>query len=399
MFKNFRFHTPHYFSKHPSRGLKELFWSVGLMDLGISAIAIFEPIFLFILGYTLSEIIFFYVMVYGFYIIILPLIGPLVGRIGYEHSILYSQFVLIAAYLFLFGISEYPILFYITPLFFALQKSLYWPAYHADFAVFSSQGQRGREVGYLETASMAVFVIGPFIGGAILEWTSFSVLFIVGAILFVLSALPLLQIKEIHSKVDISYGDLFRRLVDKQHRRSFVAYLGFGEELIVLTVWPIFIFTIVGSFLEIGILVSLATLVTGVLVLYFGRISDRYSRVGIIRIGSIIYFISWLVRGFARSSGMVLGMDATSRLSKELLFVPLEAITYTEARRVGPLIHGLFLEQSIGVGKLIAGLLAFFIASYLADPWMAIFILAGLFTLLYMFKKDVAPVGDDQQYD
>jgi len=396
MFKNFRFHTPHYFSKHPSRGLKELFWSVGLMDLGIAAIAIFEPIFLFTLGYTLSEIIFFYIMVYGIYVIILPLIGPLIGRIGYEHSIFYSQFVLIAAYLVLFGISEIPVLFYIAPLIFALQKSLYWPAYHADFAVFSSKGQRGREVGYLETASMAVFVIGPLIGGAILEWTSFSVLFIVGAILFVLSAFPLMQIKEIHSKVDISYRDLFKRLVDKQHRRSFVAYLGFGEELIVLTVWPIFIFTIIGNFLEIGILISLATLITGVLVLYFGRVSDKYNRVGIIKIGSFIYFISWLVRGFARNSGMVLGMDTASRLSKELLFIPIEAISYTKARRVGPLIYGLFLEQSVGIGKLVAGLLAFILASYLADPWMAIFILAGLFTLLYMFKKDVAPVGDDQ---
>ncbi len=388
MIKNLRFRIPHYFSKHPSREMRELYWSVGLMDLGIAAVALFEPIFLFTLGYSLQEILMFYLVLYGIYALLLPFFGRLVGRIGYEHSILYSQFFLIASYLLLFGISQYPVLFFIAPLFFAIQKSLYWPAYHADFATFSKQGQRGRAVGYMETLSTIVYVIGPFIGGMILLWTNFGVLFIVGSTLFILSALPLMRIQEVYTKIDYSYKDVVRQLFDKEHRRSFLSFLGFGEELIVLTVWPIFIYVVVGDFLEVGILVGLATLLTAVTVLFLGKFADRLNRVEMIRVGTISYFVSWIVRGIAATTWQLFCFDSLSRLSKEVLFVPFEAITYSKARRVGPLSYAVFYEQSLSIGKFLAALIVYFVVSFTTSPWFISFAVAGLFSLLYLFKRE-----------
>ena len=66
----------------------------------------------------------------------------------------------------------------------------------------------------------------------------------------------------------------------------------------------------------------------------------------------------------------------------------MEAITYKKARRVGVLAYAIFFEESLAIGKLLAGILAFMIATYFADPWMAIYILAGLFTLLYLLKRE-----------
>ncbi len=388
IFKKFQLHLPHYFSKHPSRDLKELFWSVGLMDLGMAAVTLFEPIYLFTAGYSLKQVVFFYFLVYAFYTLFLPFIGRWVGRLGYEHSIFYSQFFLLGYYIALFAIPKFHPLFYLAPILYAIQKSMYWPAYHADFAEFSSKEQRGREVGGIESLHMIVFIVGPFIGGAILEWSNFGVLFTVVAILFILSAFPLLRIREIYSPEKFSYGEVFRELWDKQHRRNFLAYLGFGEELIVLSLWPIFIYLVVNDYFKIGTVVAFATLVTGFLILYVGRAVDKYRKEKVLRAGSLFYFVSWLVRGFGTQVWHVFSLDTISRFSKEVLFVPLVAMTYNQARKYGVLSYTVFYEQSIAVAKCLTAAVLLIIVQSFAEPWLPIFILAGICSLMYMFMRD-----------
>lgn len=381
-------HLPHYFPKHPSRGLVELYWAVGMNDLARGAVVLFEPIFLYALGYSLKQIVLFYLMVYGGYAVLLPFIGRLVGKLGYEHSIFYSQFFQIGYYLTLFGISQFGFLFYVSPFIFAVQKSLYWPAYHADFTVFSSDEQRGREVGGLETLSILMFIVGPFIGGAILEWSSFSVLFMVVAGLFMLSTVPLLRIQEIHDKVDFSYADVFRELIDKKHRRNFAAYLGFGEELIVLTLWPIFIYVVIKDFLEIGSIVALATLVTSFIVLFLGRLTDRYKKEHIVRWGSAFYAVAWLLRALATRAWHVFSLDTASRIGKETLIVPLVATTYSNAKKTGVLSYMVFYEQSIAVAKFLTAVLLLLILQFVGTPWPAIFVAAAGLSLFYMLLKE-----------
>jgi len=387
MFKRFLANVPHYFSKHPSRGLVELYWSVGMMDLAVAAVVLFEPIFLYVLGYSLSYIMFFYMMVYFLYVLFLPLAGRIIGKIGYEHSIFYSQFFLIAYYISLFAISKFSFFFFIAPLFFAVQKSLYWPAYHADFATFCQDKQTGREVSGKEIISIIMYIIGPIAGGFILEKTSFGILFLMVSFLFLLSVIPLFRIKEIHNTSSFNYREVFKKMVDKDHRRNFLAYLGFGEELIVLTLWPIFIYIAIKDYLEIGSLIALATLATAILALYLGKMSDTYKKVRVLNLGSILYSVSWLIRGFMKNAWQIFSIDTLSRFSKEMLFVPLISQTYENAKKMGPLEYAVFFEQSLAIGKFFTALLLFLILQIFAASWIIIFIIAGLLTLLYTFLR------------
>lgn len=361
------------------------------MGLGIATVAIFEPIFLYTLGYSLRYILFFYLMVYVGYFLILPVVGRIIARIGMEHSIFYSQFFLIAFYISLFGIQRLSFLFYVAPIIYAIQKSFYWPAYHADFVLFSDDSQRGREVGGLETLNMIVYIVGPFIGGAILEWSNYSSLFLIVAALFIFSAIPLLRIKEIHSQSSFSYRETLRKLYAPGHRRNFVAYLGFGEELIVMVMWPIFIFTVVKDFFEIGALVAIATLVTAFIALLLGKATDRYKKEHVLRFGSIVYAVSWLIRGFAQKAWQVLSFDTLSRLSKEALYVPLLAMTYENGKREDVLGYTVFYEQSLAAGKVIAAGLLLIVLSFNVSPWPVMFICSALFSLLYLFMKTARP--------
>src|SRR3989344_2088692 len=158
---------PHYFSTHLNREVTEVYWFTIISNFAISMVYIFEPIYLYPLGYSLSKIMWFYVIVYVAYMIFISFGAKFAGRYGYKHAIFLANIFFAAYWLSLFGIKNHPTLFFIAPLFFALQKSMLWPAYQADIALNSVQQQRGREVGVLISLVQIAFIGGPLVGGLI----------------------------------------------------------------------------------------------------------------------------------------------------------------------------------------------------------------------------------------
>ena len=399
MFKKLRANLPHYFSKHPSRELRDLYISVGMMDFALASIIIFEPIYLYTLGYTIQHIMLFYAAIYGLYILLIPFGGKIAARFGFDHSIFYSNFFIVGYYLCLFVLDILPFLIFIAPVFLAIQKSLYWPAYHADFILFSQDKQRGRELSGVEVLSSIVYIIGPFFAGVVLEIFNFHVLFIIISILLIISAIPLLSIKEIHDRHHFSYFKTFKNLLIKKHLRNFFAHLGFGEELIVLTIWPIFIYIMIKDYLEIGSIIALTTFLTTIVVLYIGRTCDKINKKKLLNIGTFFYSIVWFLRLSAisfwrilgRSAAFVFSIDTASRVSKETLFIPLVSITYDNAKKENPLAYVVFFEQALAIGKFLTGILIYSLIFLMPDRIFTIaFIVGGLVSLLYLFLKQVS---------
>jgi hypothetical protein len=145
--KHFHLPVPSFFPHHLTRQINELYFSVAIMDFAVAAVTLFEPIYLYTLGYSLKVILLFYIEVYVIYFIVLPFGAKFANRFGYEGSIAISTIFLIGYYLSLFAIKFNPLFLVIAPLFFSIQKSFYWTGYHADFARFSRKDERGRQVG------------------------------------------------------------------------------------------------------------------------------------------------------------------------------------------------------------------------------------------------------------
>ncbi len=165
-------HSPEFLKSllphHIKRQVKELFISTILVNLALAMVMIFEPIYLYRIGYSLQNIMFFYLITYVLYLFIMPLGGKFARKKGYEVGIFVGTLLFIAFYLSLFFIAQYPILFFIAPIISAIQKTFYWPAYHADFARFSDDREEGREISALTVANSIVYIIGPALAGFII---------------------------------------------------------------------------------------------------------------------------------------------------------------------------------------------------------------------------------------
>ena len=381
--KGITYNLTHYFSKHPSKKLEELYASVAIMDLAVSAIIIFEPIYLWKIGYSLQQIMLFYFSIYALYFLLVPLGGKFVAYLGYERSILISCFFLIFFYLSLFLIPHHAVFFILALVMCACFKSLYWPSYHGDFAQYSDSPDRGRDTAGLATISTLVYILGPVLGGFIIKYFGFSVLFFVVSLLILISNIPLFITKERVRKNEFSYSSSFKMIFKREGFRSFLAYLGFGEELIVLVIWPIFIFLVIKDYLSLGGLIALTTLVTAVILLYIGKVADKKDKKKLIKTGSVLYSAAWFFRLLAVSGLHVFFIDITSRISKNIIVVPLWAVTYDRASRSDILKSVVFFEQSIAFGKLLAALIVFVLLFFFSG-WTAAFVIAGLMTFLYI---------------
>lgn len=385
MFHRFHYNVPHYFVMKLNLELKELFVSFGLIELATYAVMIFEPIYLFSLGYDLKHIMAYYLVVYGLYVMLLPLGGSVAAWFGSERTILAASFFLIGYYASLFALPGEPALFWVAPVIFALQKILYWPAYHADFARFSDRIQRGKEVSGILTLDSFLATVAPFIGGAVVTLFGFRSLFGLVIILILFSNLPLLAVRSRVPRERRHPAYFWSFLVAREQRRKFFAYMGFGEELIVLVVWPIFIYTILHGIFAVGSLVAIAGAITAIVTLYIGKLTDQLHRHSIIRVGTAFAVLAWLWRTVARTSWQLLPLDALSRLSKNVIVVPLMAKTYDAANRGDQLRYAVFFEQSLAIGKFAAALAVLLLMPY-ASGFTVAFLVGAVFAALYALR-------------
>ena len=372
-----------FLATHASKQMKSLMSATALLNFALAAISLFEPIYLYTLHWSLAAICLFYCGVYAAAFFLLPIGARYAGRIGFQHSILFSVPFLIAYYLALYAIPKHPAFIALAIVCYGLQKALYWPGFDAEMAAFGHDGERGREVSNLTSLNSFATILGPTFGGVLFGTLGFTVGFAVIGLLLLLSNIPLLSMPQERARDGLPYLAAIRRVFSKQHRGFVLAMFGFGEEFVALVIWPIFIFITLKGFAATGVLISISLLLSTLALLFIGRLSDLQSRHAVLRTGSFFTAFSWFIRPFLLGPVGILAGDFFYRVSKAMLQVPLVAVIYERAGK-GPLLERTALhEMSIFIGKALTMLLGAGIALLLPGNFPAFFVLAALASLLY----------------
>ncbi len=366
--------------------MKELYITANVMFLGTAILAIFEPLYLWELGFSLQKILLFWAVVYGAYLVLLPLGAKIVSRIGYEPGMMWGSVFMVGYLASLYAIVWNPIFFWIAPIVYAIQKMFYWPSYHGDFIHYMSRKEEGEEVGDIEVIGIFVTIISPIFGGVIVEFLGFAWLFAVASILIIGANFWTLRTPENFTPQYFDYAYPWKRLFARKSWRNFIAYLGYGEELVHLSIWPIFIFVVVKDYFDAGMVAAVASLVTAFITFYIGKLVDHKHRYDVLRIGTVLYALSWFLRIFVATGPHVFVADSLARTAKKVTVVPLSVITYDHARNHTPMHTVVFFEFSLIVGKVFAALLMF-VFLFAFEGFTPIFIIAGLMTLLYALLK------------
>lgn len=384
IFNRFSHLTPHYFQKHFSRQLEELYVSVAVLDFALAAVMLFEPVYLYQLGYSLTQIVLFYLLVYVPYFFLAPLGGKFVARYGPERSIAISTIMYVGYYGGLILLKANPWLFWIAPIFFSLQKMFYWPAYHTDFILTSDQGERGKEFSGLWSLSTLMNILGPVAGGVVIATFGFPALFQAVILLIILSNVPLFVQPIKHVATSFSYWPSLKLPFTKQHIKTTIAYIGLGEEFVMQFIWPVFIILVVKNYVSLGGLIALATLLTAVATLSIGKMIDKNQPRRALAWGTAVTAVVWLFRPWLRLASSVFLSDTAGRIARNTTFVTMTSIGYERSLQQKKVIErSVFYEQGFAIGKsLMAALIIILSASF---PTLTVsFLLASALSLLYL---------------
>lgn len=379
-----RQYLEHYFALHPSQEVKEMFEATAMRSLAVSMVGVFEPIYLYTLGYSLPDILLFYIAVYAGFFIVLPLGGRICRRHGYEHTMLFSAPFLIVFYLSLFAIPYHPVFLAVAVIATITHRVLYWPGYHANFATWMNGKEAGKEVSNRFAVTALASAFAPVIGGAVIVAFGFGALFIVVSMLIMLSNVPLLRTPEMFMPQKFSYAGAVRRFAKRFGSPRFLTYFALGESFIALAIWPVFIVIMIPSLLTVGFVVSLARVVNVMVTLYVGRLTDEDRKDKVLHSGTVFTVGSWLIRPFIAGPLGVFLTDSYYKVARNMVIVPFHSLGYGFARREGVMSTVIFHEMSIAFGKLFAAALCWLaFVLFPSFAWPVVFVIAALFTSLY----------------
>jgi MFS family permease len=367
------------------RRLKELFYFVALFALAQALVTIFEPIFFYYEGISLTRIAFYYALHYTVYAFLLPLGAQFAARFGLEQSLALSTPLFVLYFLALAGIPQWPSLFWVALGLLTIHKIFYWPAWHSTFSQFGRGGSRGQELSFIFFVMHGVGVVGPLFGGLISKWLGFPALFLMAALVALISVLPLLRTRERFRAVSLAYLKPWRILADRRERRMVVGMGAIGHSLIHMFFWPVYMFIILGDTALLGALTFATSLVSTLTGLVVGKASDRAGARVVLRMQLPFAALSFLFRPLALFPVTVLLTDALARISEVGLQVPIYSHLHSRARSKGPLSYMTAAEMMLALAKgLTAWVLVWLFAVLLPYPaFILAFVLASALVWLY----------------
>ncbi len=283
-------------SRHPDLHFFEL--AIWLHTLARSLISVFVPILLLESGYSLSEVIIFFLLFNAIDIPLNFIVEHIMRKIGARRVMILGTIATIA-FFGLLGIlppSNWPLL-WLLALLAAVYDTLFWISHVYLFIEVNREGiDTGRTIGALEGVRQLANISGPIVGALILVTLGKGYLAVASVCLFALSIIPLFKmrhVRDLPNEKKVSFREFFSK---PEERKNYItlALWGVHDEVDGI-IWPLFIFTIfgtVGSVAAVPVIVSLSTAFFSYLA---GKLTKKYGTRMII-VGSLVIACVWILR-------------------------------------------------------------------------------------------------------
>lgn len=373
---------------HKVDGLPVLFASSVIRRVAVTFLGLFSPLYIlqiaqdngFALRTAIAIVLAYFLVLYLFKLLIYPMAENLGIRYGFKGVILLSGIPVLLFIPVLVWSSSYFFLLLPAAVLWGLHSGLFWWGYHGFFIKSGKAIAFGEELGVvtiLETLAMAA---SPVVGALIINSFGFNSLFWVAGLIFLFSLALLMPASAHKPRIDITLKDALK--VIGEHKRDALAYFGnAAESVFYVTLWPIFLFLVLKSTLEVGGVVSLSVLVAAVLTFLTGVWVDRNGVRDAVSLGSPMLAISWLIRAFSSAPSVFVLADGLWRFSEGMVGLSLNVISYKKALEGATDMALMFRELTFSFGYiLVVFLLLVWVLAGL--PLALTFIGAALFSLL-----------------
>ena len=368
-------------------GLVSIYSNRVIQQIAAGLIGFFTPIFLFnYFNESIQKVLLFFLITYGLYGLMVPLGAMLMSKIGLKKSMIIGSLFLVSYFVSLYALSkDVSFALFSTILTVTLFRFFYWIPYHTEFAESSDKSFRGKEVALLISVSALVSIFLPFLAGVVIDRFSFSILFLISVTISSISIIPILLLKPVKEKYNYSYLQTFKELFSKKNRKQLLAYTGQGAEVVIgFVIWPIFIFQLLNNnYIFVGVISSLVVLVSILLRLLIGDLSDKQDKRRIIKAGSIFHAIGWIGKVFIQTGFQIFAVGTYHAFTSVIMKTPFTTLMYEQAADRGHYVdeYTVLREMAAMIGRVLMLILVFILLSFVSLNF--VFVLAAIATLLF----------------
>lgn len=315
----------------PQKELTQVYFSAALRSFSLSLLAIFVPLYLFQnRGFSLGQTLLFFVFYSVMFAVCTPLSASFASRFGLKHSILMAGPLYLLFLASLYFLSNTPLLLVAASSFLGASQAFYWMGLHLVFYHVSHPRHRGEEVGIRAGTAVIATIFGPLLGGVVITFFGFKILFMITALLLLGSALFLFLSKEEYEQYHFSVRSMF----DKRSWKNSLFFISRGTYVSAEgVIWPLLIFSILGSYISMGLVGSLMSLSSGVLFWATGKYTDQHAnRRKIIRWSTFGNSVILVGQSMVTTAAQVFAVSILFSFTNALREAPIGALEYDKAK-------------------------------------------------------------------
>ncbi len=365
-------------SDHVFAGLTGLYWTNAIRDVGLALVNIFIPIYLYRQFGSVSLVFVFFAAYHLSVVLMAYPVAGIIRRLGLDYSGVLGGLLKVGFFALLLASKTYPWLIWPSSLIWGLGVLFTWLTHHYYLAAGGNIIHSfGRKVAAINLIDKWLLTLIPIAGGVMLDWGGFQLTFVVAAVFLGISGLPLLLDKFNQKSMKLDFKDTLEGVVEPVNRRIWLALFATGATAeVVATVWPIYLFLLIGNYTKIGLIQAGGLLLASAVLLWLGRQVDRrhwkWLRPAIFTNVVNLFFRGLVVSGL----GLFL-MESVYQLVSLFVWVPFEASVYELAVRDRKLEFFVKREWMLHLGGLISSLILA-IGFALGAPWQWMFVFGAI---------------------
>ncbi|MFC1615135.1 hypothetical protein ACFL22_01110 [Patescibacteria group bacterium] len=380
-----------------SKNLAWLYTGRVSIQAAFGVIGVFLPIFFYEkLGNSFTSVLVFFAIMFALTLFLYPLAARILNHLNMKYMMVISvPFALMSVLSLAFWDYNPYVVMGIFIIAITVYKLLYWLPYHVDFAKFTDEDIRGRQISLLRNIAQIVGTITPLIGGAIIVFFTFKGLFLISSAVFLMSIFPAFFVKGTREHYSWGYIETFKKLFHKENRDLLIAYTADGFQSVVsVVVWPIFIFLLLdGEYLTVGIVSSITIFAIIILRFFIGNLIDTWDQKRMVVIGSVLATTGWIIKLFVETAFQIFIADTYHSVGRVIHRTSVDTTTYDQAADNGHYMdeYTVLREMALNIGRLLMLALAFVISLFFTMKFIFIFAaIATLFVMLVNKQRNIA---------
>lgn len=395
-------HLPHY-HVDSDRNLKFLY-GIRLLHVIVDKSAFFFlPIFLFNLGFSqqltlwsgltplqsgLVLIAIYYLIFRVFVLLTVSIFADTFRHFGQRLTLLLAHVFLVLVFYALQQSVAWPSLVLVAAVLNGIRTAFFWISNHTLIASGAARNHVAQDLGVMQIVIQFGTIFAPAIGGFVILLFGFDTLFSAAMATIGVSSLLTLGLHNKKLNRAMNWSRFYNLLKNRSFRRQSLSFIGRYINDSTLSLWPVYVFLLLGTVDRVGTIYSISMFVAMLLTFFIAIYIDKAkSRKSFFTSGGLLS-LTWLARLNVFSVVGIALVDAIEKLTANFHWLFYDSLLYKAGKGNDALVYFVTREIVISVFAIIfwISLIVIFITT--VSGWQSLFVIAAVATLISALMSD-----------